>query len=128
VDNPGGLNHDLFFSNEITLDFALDGDGFCVDVRLDVPGLADGDLTFFQVNDSLDLTVYRQILFPGNFPFDLHARPDDGLRGLCFGFIFCEGREWSIVTFFFVFSSHESQSNPWLPEFFVTVITKPDLP
>ncbi len=127
INDSGGLKHDLFSSDEIALDFSLDGDDFPVDIRFDFPGLADDDLTFCQVNHSLDSTVYRQIFFPGNFPFDLHTRPDDRLMGLCLGFTLFEGRKWSTVVFvIFSFSSHENQSNTGVPKLFVTVITKSD--
>ncbi len=126
TNDSGGLKYDLFFSEETALDFSLDGDGFPVDVRFDVPGLADDDLTSSKVNDSLDLTVYRQILFPGNLPFDFHIRPNDSLVGLALGLTVFEGRKWSIVNRVFSFSSHESQSNLLVPKFFVTVITNPD--
>jgi len=93
TNDSGRLKHDLFFSEETAFDFSLYGDDFPVDVRFDVPGLADDDLTSFKVNDSLDLTVYRQILFPGNIPFYLHTRPDDSLLGLCLGLTVFEGRK-----------------------------------
>ena len=68
TNDSGGLKNNLFFSDEIALDFPLDADDFPVDLRFDGPGLGDDDLTFFKVNESLDLTVYRQILFPRKFP------------------------------------------------------------
>ncbi len=126
TNDSGGLKYDLFFSEETALDFSPDGDDFPVDVRIDVPGFGDDDLTLFKVNDSLELTVYRQILFPGNFPFDLHTRPDDSLLGLCLGLTLVEGRKWSIVRFVLSFSSHKNQSILLVPKFFVTAITKPD--
>ena len=126
TNDSGGLKYDLFFCEQTALDFSFDGDDFPVDVRMDAPGLADDDLIFSKVNDSLDLTVYRQIIFPGNFPSDLHTRPDDSPLSLCWDLTLFEGRKGSTVIFVLSFSSHKSQSILLVPKFFVTAITKPD--
>lgn len=73
-----GQKVDLFFCEQIPLDFPLDADEFPVEIACQVPGLTHRDVVVSQFHGAFHPALDRQILFTCNLTLDEDRLADDG--------------------------------------------------